>query len=269
MLGVVVTGSAARRAAPVQQGINLPGAVPLGAGRARCAPSASRGGKVIVHLEVIAPGVAEPDGTVVIKVGDRERTVTVKKGKAIARFLGLPPGPLPGALPVRRGHPDRGRARPATGCGSPARARQQRRQQRRQPRRQPRRQLSRTDSGHRRTRWPHPATRPAGFCCGAGSDANPRRRRPASTGVGHPVGRLRDEVGVVRAHLTLAAPRIGNSPVSRSGRVAGPRGARRFRSRSRRKSSSSSGATGRGRRRGSGRRRTGRATPRRSITRIR
>ena len=52
----------------------------------------SRGGKVIVHFEVTAPGVPEPDGTVVIKVGDRERTVAVKKGKAIARIVGMPPG---------------------------------------------------------------------------------------------------------------------------------------------------------------------------------
>jgi hypothetical protein len=45
-----------------------------------------------VHLEVTAPGIAEPDGTVVIKVGDRQRTVQVSKGKAIARFLDLSPG---------------------------------------------------------------------------------------------------------------------------------------------------------------------------------
>ena len=45
-----------------------------------------------MHFEVTAPGVPEPDGTVVIKVGDRERTVEVKKGKAIARIVGMPPG---------------------------------------------------------------------------------------------------------------------------------------------------------------------------------
>ena len=28
----------------------------------------------------------------VIKVGDRQRTVAVKKGKAIARIVGMPPG---------------------------------------------------------------------------------------------------------------------------------------------------------------------------------
>ena len=47
---------------------------------------------MIVHFEVTAPGVAEPDGTVLIKVGSRERTVTVKKGKAVARFIGVDPG---------------------------------------------------------------------------------------------------------------------------------------------------------------------------------
>ena len=47
---------------------------------------------MIVHFEVTAPGVAEPDGTVLIKVGSRERTVTVKKGKAVARFVGVDPG---------------------------------------------------------------------------------------------------------------------------------------------------------------------------------
>ena len=49
-----------------------------------------RGGKVIVHLDVLAPGIPLPDGTVVVKVGDRERRVTVKKGTAVARFLGRP-----------------------------------------------------------------------------------------------------------------------------------------------------------------------------------
>ncbi len=51
-----------------------------------------RGGKVIVHFEVSAPGVLAPDGTVLIKVGGRERTVKVKKGKAIARFVRVDPG---------------------------------------------------------------------------------------------------------------------------------------------------------------------------------
>jgi hypothetical protein len=51
-----------------------------------------RGGKVIVHFELTAPGIAEPDGTVVIKVGKHQRTVTVKKGKAVARFVGVDPG---------------------------------------------------------------------------------------------------------------------------------------------------------------------------------
>ena len=47
---------------------------------------------MIVHFELTAPGIAEPDGTVLIKVGSRERTVTVKKGKAVARFVGVDPG---------------------------------------------------------------------------------------------------------------------------------------------------------------------------------
>ena len=42
-----------------------------------------------MHFEVTAPGIAEPDGTVVIKVGDRERTVTVKKGKRGGPVRGL------------------------------------------------------------------------------------------------------------------------------------------------------------------------------------
>ena len=47
---------------------------------------------MIVHFEVSAPGVLAPDGTVVIKVGSHERTVTVKKGKAVARFVDVDPG---------------------------------------------------------------------------------------------------------------------------------------------------------------------------------
>lgn len=89
-LGVVVTGTVPN-AAPVSQGINvkdLCSSVPALTVRTQ----RKRGGMVIVHLDVSAPGVAEPDGTVVIKVGDRERTVQVQKGKAIARILGMPPG---------------------------------------------------------------------------------------------------------------------------------------------------------------------------------
>jgi hypothetical protein len=47
---------------------------------------------VIVHLEVAAPGIAEPDGQALILLAGRERTVNVKKGKAIARFLDVDPG---------------------------------------------------------------------------------------------------------------------------------------------------------------------------------
>jgi hypothetical protein len=50
------------------------------------------GGRVIVHFQLTAPGIAEPDGTVVIKVGHRQRTLQVKKGKATARFISVTPG---------------------------------------------------------------------------------------------------------------------------------------------------------------------------------
>ena len=89
-IGVVVTGSLPN-VAPISQGIELDTAV-------RSIPACStrtqrkKGGKVIVHFELTAPGVAEPDGTVLIKVGSHERTVTVKKGKAVARFVGVDPG---------------------------------------------------------------------------------------------------------------------------------------------------------------------------------
>jgi N-acetylmuramoyl-L-alanine amidase len=90
ILGVVVTGSVPG-APPISQTVNLPEpcrSVPVCSVRTQ----RKRGGKVIVHFDVSAPGVVEPDGTVVIKVGDRERTVKVKKGKAIARIVGMPPG---------------------------------------------------------------------------------------------------------------------------------------------------------------------------------
>ncbi len=90
LLGVVVTGSLPG-VAPVSQRIDLAKpcrSVPI------CTVRTQRksGRKVIVHLEVTAPGIAEPDGTVLVQVGDRQRTVTVKKGKAIARFVGVDPG---------------------------------------------------------------------------------------------------------------------------------------------------------------------------------
>ena len=90
VVGVVVTGSLPN-VTPISQGVLVDSAV-------RSIPDCTtrtqrkKGGKVIVHFEVTAPGVAEPDGTVVIKVGSRERTVTVKKGKAVARFIGVDPG---------------------------------------------------------------------------------------------------------------------------------------------------------------------------------
>jgi hypothetical protein len=90
VIGVVVTGSLPN-VAPISQGVGLGKDV-------RSIPDCStrvqrkKGGKVIVHFQVTAPGIAAPDGTVVIKVGSRERTVNVRKGKAVARFVGVEPG---------------------------------------------------------------------------------------------------------------------------------------------------------------------------------
>jgi N-acetylmuramoyl-L-alanine amidase len=90
VLGVVVTGTVPG-VQPISQTIDLTDQV-------RSIPDCSvrtqrkKGGKVIVHFEVTAPGITEPDGSVLIKVGSHQRTVTVKKGKAIARFLGVDPG---------------------------------------------------------------------------------------------------------------------------------------------------------------------------------
>jgi hypothetical protein len=90
VLGVVVSGSVPG-VEPVSQTITLTKqvrSIPV----CQVRTQRKHGGKVIVHFEVTAPGIAEPDGTVVIKVGSRQRTVTVKKGKAIARFVGVDPG---------------------------------------------------------------------------------------------------------------------------------------------------------------------------------
>jgi hypothetical protein len=90
VIGVVVTGSLPN-VAPISQGIGVETLV-------RSIPDCTvrtqrkKGGKVIVHFEVSAPGITGPDGTVVIKVGSHERTVTVKKGQAVARFVGVDPG---------------------------------------------------------------------------------------------------------------------------------------------------------------------------------
>jgi hypothetical protein len=89
-VGVIVTGSLPG-VAPVSQGIDIEGgvsSVPVCTVRTQ----RKKGGKVIVHFEVTAPGVAQPDGSVLVKVGNHERTVTVKKGKAVARFVGVDPG---------------------------------------------------------------------------------------------------------------------------------------------------------------------------------
>ena len=89
-MGVVVTGSLPN-VTPISQGVVVDTPV-------RSIPDCTtrtqrkKGGKVIVHFELAGAGVLEPDGTVLIKVGSRERTVTVKKGKAVARFVGVDPG---------------------------------------------------------------------------------------------------------------------------------------------------------------------------------
>ena len=90
LLGVLVTGSlpdvdAVSQRVDVAQPVR---SVPVCTVRTQRKPH----GKVVVHFELSAPGVAEPDGTVVIKVGSHQRTVTVTKGKAIARFVGVDPG---------------------------------------------------------------------------------------------------------------------------------------------------------------------------------
>ena len=89
-VGVVVTGSVPN-VTPINQPIVLDTpvrSVPVCAVKTQRKP----GGKVVVHFSLTAVGVDAPDGTVVIKVGGRERTVNVKKGKAIARFVNVDPG---------------------------------------------------------------------------------------------------------------------------------------------------------------------------------
>ena len=89
-VGVVVTGMLPN-VPPVSQVITVPDpvrSVPVCTTRTQRKPR----GMVIVHFELTAPGILDPDGTVVIKVGSHERTVKVKKGKAIARFLAVDPG---------------------------------------------------------------------------------------------------------------------------------------------------------------------------------
>nr|WP_237448179.1 N-acetylmuramoyl-L-alanine amidase [Nocardioides flavescens] len=90
VVGCVVSGSLPGSAA-VQQGVSISGgvaSVPTLAVRTQRKP----GGKAIIHVEVTAPGVALPDGTMTVRVGKGSRTVTLKKGKAVARFVGLKPG---------------------------------------------------------------------------------------------------------------------------------------------------------------------------------
>lgn len=89
-IGVIVTGTIAG-AAPVQQGVVVDRpvrSIPVCTVRTQRKPK----GKVIVHVDVTAPGILVPDGQVVVILGKRTRTVQVKKGKAIARFVGVEPG---------------------------------------------------------------------------------------------------------------------------------------------------------------------------------
>jgi hypothetical protein len=89
-VGVVVTGTLAG-AAPVSQTVTA--ATPTRTFPTFAVKTQRRpGGKAVIHLSVTAAGVAAPDGTVKIKVGSRSRTVAVKNGKAVARFLGMSPG---------------------------------------------------------------------------------------------------------------------------------------------------------------------------------
>jgi hypothetical protein len=89
-VAVVVTGSLPG-VAPVTQSVAVdrpPRSIPTLAIRTQRKP----GGKVIVHVDVTAPGIAVPDGQVQILIGKAQRTVQVKNGKAIARFVGVKPG---------------------------------------------------------------------------------------------------------------------------------------------------------------------------------
>jgi len=90
VVGCVVTGTLPGSAG-VQQGVSISGgvaSVPSFSVRTQRKP----GGKAIIHVQVTAPGVALPDGTMTIRVGKGSRTITLKKGKAVARFPGLKPG---------------------------------------------------------------------------------------------------------------------------------------------------------------------------------
>ncbi|HCB05038.1 MAG TPA: hypothetical protein DEQ43_12485 [Nocardioides bacterium] len=90
VLSVVVTGSVPG-VAPISQGVALPvpcRSIPVVTLRTQRKP----GRKVIVHVEVAAPGVAAADGQVLVMLGTRQRTIQVKNGKAIARFVGVDPG---------------------------------------------------------------------------------------------------------------------------------------------------------------------------------
>jgi hypothetical protein len=89
-IGVVVTGTLAG-AAPVTSTADASGPVrtwPTFAIRTQRKP----GGKGIIHVEVTAPGAPLVDGQMTIRVGRRFRTVQLKRGKAIGRFVGLKAG---------------------------------------------------------------------------------------------------------------------------------------------------------------------------------
>ena len=189
-VGVVVTGSLPN-VAPISQGILLEKPV-------RSIPACTtrtqrkKGGKVIVHFELTAPGIAEPDGTVLIKVGSRERTITVKKGKAVARFVGVDPGryrvrcQYAGSTLIEPGQAPRLGAR--AGQGSV------------------REGLARPLTWLRTQKNPLAVslTRPAGFCCGRLRHQPPKTAGQLPQGGGHPRGTGPEKtVWGVRARLTL------------------------------------------------------------------
>ncbi|HRD62311.1 MAG TPA: N-acetylmuramoyl-L-alanine amidase [Nocardioides sp.] len=90
LLGVVVSGFVPG-ATPISQTVTASKpcrSVPVVTLRAQRRPP----GQVVVHVRIAAPGVAAPDGQVVVRIGSRQRKVRVEKGKAIARFTDIRPG---------------------------------------------------------------------------------------------------------------------------------------------------------------------------------
>lgn len=101
VVGVVITG-ALEGAEPVTQALETP--VPVRSkAQLEVQTQTKAGGKLIVKVLISAPGIAVPDGNMRIAVGRRVRTVKVKKGKAIARFLKVPPGRFQVVCKYKRG----------------------------------------------------------------------------------------------------------------------------------------------------------------------